>query len=247
MKSKKENGITLIELLVGVAIFSVIASSLSMTFANGVMFSRKAQARDSVVQDAHWTVEALRRDLENLVPYSQGPGGNSFRGETDSLSFVISTEKGLRRVCYFAAPKEDVRIHEVLVRHLEAGSAAETGSTSVEKKQALLVRAEQPFPLLDEGDADDETEQEVLSFYIIEESLRFSYAYWADDAQAGGLSWDGQWDRQGLPAGVRFRGDFVNVSGNTEPLAVRQNIAVPLGLKGLLPGTLYQREKVCFL
>jgi len=264
MRKKEKKGITLIELLVGVSIFSVIASSLYMTFANGVLFSRKAQARDGIIQDAQWTVNALSEDLENMVPYTQGNvlgevfatrveqatdgnvdltlrdvqgpavGANSFAGEPDGLTLVTATDKGLRQVRYYLALPEDVHIHQALVRYLKAGSSVESGVIGQDQPKHVLLVREER-PFPFINVADVlEKTEREVLSFHVLEES-LSFSYaYWNDQDV--LSWIDQWGKQGVPVGVRVRAAFVSSSEKIKPLEIEQDILVPLGMRRLLKG-----------
>jgi prepilin-type N-terminal cleavage/methylation domain-containing protein len=67
--NKKIDGFTIIELLLGLAIFATIALSLYATFANGIRIHRKSQSVEDIYRDARMAIDILTLDLENMVPY----------------------------------------------------------------------------------------------------------------------------------------------------------------------------------
>jgi len=58
-----------------VSIFSIMATSLYVTFAHGIKLNRESQSLEDVYRDARWTIEALTFDLENAVAFEYSQEG----------------------------------------------------------------------------------------------------------------------------------------------------------------------------
>src|SRR5207247_11053245 len=77
-----QHGVTLIEPLVSLTIFSVIAVAVYSVFAAGVGAWRKAQELSSTYQTARLVLDDLAQELTNAVNIS----GTDFVGEPQTLS-----------------------------------------------------------------------------------------------------------------------------------------------------------------
>ena len=68
-------GFSLVELLIALGIFSVIALSLYVVFANGLRIQKEAKNLEDVYRDARFIMESITQDVENMVPLSSGQNG----------------------------------------------------------------------------------------------------------------------------------------------------------------------------
>ena len=101
-------GFTLIEILVSLSIFSIIALAVYASFAGGIGAWKKAQEFSSVYQTSRLLLQDMARELKNTVPIT----GIQFEGGPGKISFVTATQNpfskldapitshGLSRVSY---------------------------------------------------------------------------------------------------------------------------------------------------
>ena len=117
---------TLIELLLGISILSVISLTIYMTFANGIAVNRKAQNLENLYREVNDTMQGISLDLENMVSYrsfknksdSNSSGSQQsgiFSGKSTSLSLLLPTEEGLKIVRYALQAPESGSIYQVIV------------------------------------------------------------------------------------------------------------------------------------
>ncbi len=72
----------MIEALLGLAIFSVIAVTLYSTFWSGIQIDQRLE--DRIYRQASWALEGMARELQNATIYdfsSSYPDINGFLGE----------------------------------------------------------------------------------------------------------------------------------------------------------------------
>lgn len=86
---KYDSGFTLIEMMVAVSIFSIVALISTSSILAIVDANRKAQSLKSVVNNLHFTMETISRNIRVGRTYScrnSIPGGTSIRVANDCLS-----------------------------------------------------------------------------------------------------------------------------------------------------------------
>lgn len=171
-----QQGFTLIELVVGLAIYAVIALAVYSAFASGVGAWRKAREFSSTYQTARVVLDDLARELTNAVTLSRA----DFVGEPQRLSFLT------------------VR------RHREpAGHPADPGITrvtyEVRRDRAAAASSLVRMEASDVGGPREEETELVVSPIS---GLEFLYTYRDDTGQI--LPWSDGWRvRDALPLGVK--------------------------------------------
>jgi len=83
-RQRKEQGLTLIELVVSLTIFSVISLAVYSSFAGGISVWRKAREFSSVYQTARLLLDDMALELKNAVMVS----GTEFIGGPRTISFI---------------------------------------------------------------------------------------------------------------------------------------------------------------
>ncbi len=172
---RKDQGFTLIELVVSLVIFSVISLSIYSSFAGGISVWRKAQEFSSVYQTARLLLDDMAMELKNAVKVS----GTEFNGGPRSLSFIT-----LRQGSHGASASEVTQIAKVTFEVLRDPSAS---------GYALFRR--QAFNLKVRGEA------ELMVGSLA--SLEFQYTY--KNSDGGLQPWAKVWKMNDeLPLGVKI-------------------------------------------
>lgn len=235
--SRRLAGFTLIEFLLGISIFSILALSLYMTFANGLKVSRRAQASLDLYREIRWSLEAISLDLENMIAFSYlGEGTKpqlAFQGDAQSLSLVLATEDELRVVRYYQQHPQESHVHQVLI-----GSHASKNVPVIAKYEQtgdrihFLIREEQPMTTLfkSRGKEENAAATEVLSQNTQAGSLKFSYAY-AQDKEAKTITWQDEWHEPSLPAGVKIALTFIDPESQAT-IPFEKSVLIPTGTWG---------------
>jgi prepilin-type N-terminal cleavage/methylation domain-containing protein len=238
-RGSSSSGLTLIELLLGLLIFSLIAMSLYSTYINGVRVSQRVRLRDDLFREARWMIDALTLDLENMVAY-RGPlvpgetVKGSFAGSEDHLSMILPTEDGLSQIKYYLRLPEYGSVFQTVVQRRSSLDEVTVDRQKESSRIVYLIREERPLRLPDgqEEPADDlERGAEILSRMVQEGSLRLAYA---DRGQTGelGISWRADWDEAYFPSGVRVELTLQPDSEDEPPRHIRKDILIPLGVWG---------------
>ena len=231
---KNPKAFTLVELLLGLTIFSIILASLYSTFSNGIELNRRSEDVNRVYREARWSLEILSRDLENARAYDYSnsyPQKTAFSGEADKLSFIRPTEAGLKIVNYYLeAPKEGSIYETIIGRH----SSRNVSVVSRYEENAvvhLFIREEKDF-VDDLQSVTAASEKQVLSSSAKENSLKFSYAYLEGEEGNEKVAWKDSWTEKYVPASIRIKITFINPDKSTEPLSVLKEIYIPTGFWG---------------
>ena len=222
---------TLIELLLGLAIFSIIALCVYSTFAGGIQLNLRSEQQNEIYREARWSQWLLVKDLENAVPYDFSmsyPDKFAFHGEKNEITLVLSAEDGLRVVRYYLMEPQRDEIHKVVVGETHAKNVA----VVTERREALpeyyLMREEKPLIAYLRGASDANTEREIIGTHIKENGLRFSYGY-SFLEQPEDYIWQNQWRYNKIPSHVRLEMDFLPAQPDQEAITLTRDIFIPHG------------------
>ena len=115
---KINSAFTLIELLLGLSIFSVVSLCLYASFSTGIHLSRRSEKNNKIYREIRWALEQMSLDLENAVFYdfsNSYPGKLSFIGEDEKISFLLPSDEGLKVVSYYHMKPSESKIHQTLI------------------------------------------------------------------------------------------------------------------------------------
>ncbi len=225
------NGFSLIELLLGVALFSVIALCAYSTFWGGVKLSRYAQDVDVSSREIRWAFDLISRELENAVPYDFSgsyPERSAVEGTQDKITFLLAEKTGLKAVSYYLAAPESSAVHKIIIGERRAANTDVTLKEEHAGRAYYLVREEMDFAdYLDEAGARDPS-VEIIAARIKESGLRFSYGYTEEE----NFSWKDAWHDNTVPQSVRVTIDAVPAREQQPSLKLFRDIFVPHGVPG---------------
>ena len=114
-----KNGFSLLELLIAMTIFVVVAVVLYSSFASGINVWRQAKSSFDTYQNARLSLEIIARDLRNSISYE----GLEFSGEKDRVSFaglINCAEPGepeilkIGKISYYFEETEDAIVRQVM-------------------------------------------------------------------------------------------------------------------------------------
>jgi prepilin-type N-terminal cleavage/methylation domain-containing protein len=110
----RSKGFTLVELLLALAIFSVVGLAVSATFGMGINTWKKLEGVTQRYQEARLLLDRFGWELRNCVRMdiksfndADNPEGYDFYGEKDKLYFFTTKENGISAVMYRKKAGED--------------------------------------------------------------------------------------------------------------------------------------------
>ena len=254
------SGFTLIEVLVAVGIFSVIAVTLYTTYSNAMQIDRRSRAVGLAYRQARWAIAVLSADLENVVdehlPMSEDGAVHrvTVGDATDHNVTVVTGEMTEERADTFsfsgdaqalsfirAVPGGLVVVRYALrpVADLDTDSAGTdwagfVPAWMVEAGEAglgqVLIREQAELRSLD-LDSDSAWRQTVLLRNLDGEQPVFAYVPGPQVGDSEEIPWQEDWSEQSLPSGVRFNIAYAQGAGD-QGGALHQDILIPLGAWG---------------
>lgn len=185
---KNRSAFTLLELLIAVAIFSIIATVLYSSFSGGIRILRRTQALLGAHQDLRFAMTELSLDLHNslLIPLNEPPQDiviaegekNSpayyFTGKNDSFTFVTlkdsltSDGRQARQICnvtYYLDGAQQKTLMRI-VKYQGKGFAAVPGG-----EEALLGNIDRAEILYSYESNDEDSPPEWLNFWEEEKKV----------------------------------------------------------------------------
>jgi prepilin-type N-terminal cleavage/methylation domain-containing protein len=218
---KRRGGFSLMELLLAVAIFSVIALCLYSTFSGGIRIWRRQEEALRSSQGVRMALDAMSRELKGAMNYSAPKNNPSlsadltaekypvFSGSDNTLAFVTAAAGKIEKVTYF----------------FENSS----GSAGALKKRVAF-----------QADGFNEDTEKADTIISGVNAVLFEYAYTPEKA-GDPLVWQNSWNQDKLPQDVRItltmqprqekKGIFGQETKKKEEI-FRKTIFIPVGIPG---------------
>jgi type II secretion system protein J len=245
MQVMKDNhqAFTLLELLLGILIFSIIGMAVYAVFASGVLLSQRSENRGATLRDGRMALDLMARDLENMVEYNffsdDFPG--SFRGFADEIAFLLPTEKGLRWVRYVLKEPMMTRIHQTLIGSRSAQNVNMTFENHEADRLRYLIRqefsfTETPFDVGvgNQGEREDDFHEEVILMTVKPGGLQFQFGFVEGETTLR-YFWKETWENQsGIPANIRLDFVLADTREGEQDVNFSLKVLVPHGRLGSL-------------
>jgi prepilin-type N-terminal cleavage/methylation domain-containing protein len=199
-----QNGFTLVEVLLGILIFSMITLSLYSVFAAGVNLNKRTERSLKISREASKIMDRMAGDFGNMAFYDFSgsyPDKKCYLVEQNSFGFLIRTDRGLQAIRYILQPVDLGKVHETLLGRTTKRNVAVTMKYSEPINLMALVREEQELrEFLKVGFTG--AIPEVLSRSVLREEMKI---YNAAAVKVGErkIPWVGGWTKKSLPRGVR--------------------------------------------
>lgn len=167
-------GLTLVELLVAVALLSVVAAAAIGMIGGGLSVWQRARDHAVFDQSLLLALESVRRDLHNVQPFRM----IAFEGTYDTLSFPVLLEAGTI---------EETRVREVGQRgyYLDSG-------------RRILCRGQVPYRRA------RATSWKTTCQPLATGVERVRFWYYAPDPTTGRYAWVGVWSSPEPPLAVKI-------------------------------------------
>lgn len=240
--NKSYRAFTLVELLLALSIFSIVAVCVYGTFWAGVKINQRAEGENEAYRQIRLALDLMAVDLENAVPYDftgSYPGQTAFKGEDGAVTFILPSGKGLKAIRYYLDSAQEGRVHKVVVgtRH-DRNVDTLVDYREQEVRPRNLVREEWDFPDYLGGTSGEHHAVEVLATGVGENSLEFFYGYLL--SPAGGednrvddvYEWREEWTQGDIPRMVRIEMDFFLAGTAQRMAAMRKDVLIPHGSWG---------------
>lgn len=157
-------GFTLLEMIVAIAIFSLVMLVATSAYFNLIALDRRARATNQVVNNLSFAVDAMVRGIRTGKNYqcldgSPYGGGNSTTGSCTKFTYTDSTLAGNNVVTYFLKANGTIgRCESTSACTADASASSITDPAITITKLVFYVRGVGTTP----GDTDGDTQPQVL-------------------------------------------------------------------------------------
>lgn len=230
----RRTAFSLIELLLALSIFSVIALSLYSTFAAGLSLSRRSEQTDEVYRQVRWTLEKVSAELENMVNYDFSSSYSdqlAFVGDEDKVTFIVPAQAGLKVVAYYLQPLDFGSVYKTMIGKHYSRNVDMVFLREQRADLEALLREEVDFVDYLSAVSPETKDVSVLHSKIKKGGLKFLYAYREVSGEEVKIVWKDKWDQKGIPAALQVELTFIDPE-RQEPVSVRKNIFIPTGVFG---------------
>ena len=231
-------GFTLVEMLLAVLIFSVIAAMIYGVLSTGMKLNHRVDQIRGVYQDARWGFGQWTRDLENARFYdftASYPDVIGFSGDEKEMRFLTASDKGLVMVRYYLGRPDYGRVIKTIIgKKVDKISPMIIESTQ-ELPEYFLMRQEQAladfFSASPTADASS-NDAEVICGFVVENGMRLRYGMVEDENKPSDLVWQMEWKEPFVPYGVEIQLTLKNSDTAAEAVTLNRQVMLPLGGMG---------------
>jgi len=204
---------TLIELLLALSLFSLIALTVYNVFFSGMRLNARSESVNKIYREARWTLDQIAKELENFTTYDLSasyPDLDTFVGKDKEIQFILAAPTGLKVVRYTLQSPTVEKIHKTIIgKRTSKLSSFVVNKEEKEEKVNVFIREE--MPLVDYLSANGVFEGpiEILSAQVKKDGLKF---FFADRSvkDSNTIEWKTSWGQPYLPLGIRVELIFYN-------------------------------------
>ena len=232
---KKDSGFTLIEILLGFLIFSIILVVLYSTFFSGMKIEERSAGDAATYNQAKMSLDMIGHELEEAVPFNFenfDPGLKAFEGSSLKISFLVKEKNGLRHVSYYLKERDKTKIRQTLIGQHYTKNVAATNITGEETQVLCLMRSDEAFVDFVSDAADSSVNEEVLFDNVRPDSFKISYAYLESENENAHLVWKNTWDKEYIPSGIRFEFALESFKKGDPLINIKKDVYIPTGFWG---------------
>ncbi|MBU4375978.1 MAG: prepilin-type N-terminal cleavage/methylation domain-containing protein [Candidatus Omnitrophica bacterium] len=209
MTSKSPPSFTLIELLIALSIFAVVAVTLYSTFFAGISVWKRSGDTSSAYQDIRVVFDDIARDLKDMIYFTKdGESAYAFIGAPNKVIFMTLEE--------YASPQMKPAREVVRVSYY-----FDTAKEEFIKKRADISLG---FDI-------EKAEEDVLLRGV--KDFQFEYCYDSGDEDDPYL-WQEEWedDEARIPRGIRIVTVMKAIKSGDEASEITRVIFIPTGVLG---------------
>ncbi|MFA5088204.1 MAG: prepilin-type N-terminal cleavage/methylation domain-containing protein [Candidatus Omnitrophota bacterium] len=222
-------GFSLIEILLGLALFSIVALILYNVFFGGIKVNRKSESASQMYREARWAFDRITSDLENMVPYdfsNSYPGSLAFSGGSNGFELLLATGTGLERVRYSLQSPDLGHRHQIVIgKHFSENAPVVIRREEEGAPQRTLIRDQIPFVDSLSPGQEENVRSQILCSGLIDGGLQFKYARQSDEGKRM-LVWEEEWGKEYFPVGVKVRLTFREEDGGGV-LTLEKDVLLP--------------------
>ncbi len=229
---KKKKGFTLIEVLLGLLIFSIISLGLYNTFRTGILLDRRGSGLTQLFQQVRWALEQLTEELEGARYYDFSGSyedKTSFFGDQSKMTFFIAEDDGLKVIEYSLAEPDFGKIVKTVIGKKVKKLKSLTLSYSEKNNVRFLIRKELSFAESLQEDSKSEGEKEVLITKVAEGGLSFKFGEIDKNEFSQELVWHDEWEGPYVPSAVRVELALLHPDKKSENIRLTRDIIIPIG------------------
>ncbi len=241
MTMKKRRGFSLIEAILALSIFSVLALCLYGTFSSGMMLNRRGETTDEVYRQMRWTMARVADELTSMVNYDFKNSKSEMTacvGERDRIAFLLPTPQGLKIIRYQLDSLAYGTVHKTVVGEHYSDMKSILVNYKETATNYALIREEEDFAsyfgdVADNNSSPSGNGRSVLSANIKAGGLKFLYAYQQGEEENFKIVWKDKWDLPQIPRAVQVQISFVDPEDKNKERQLTQNIFIPTGTFGV--------------
>ena len=214
-----EKGFTLLELLLAVSIFSIVASVIYSSFRLGIVSWKRTETNLLKYQKTRYVLDSITTDLTNAYFSTLVP----FTGEQDLVEFCGSfldpkTKKiTIGKISYSYAQPEDGGLGAIVRKKLPFWIVSQQKLYEEQQKDNdSLIQIEEP-------------ELEILLDNVIDFKLSYCYAASEEDNQT--LEWLGDWSSdEEIPIGIKVEIKIKDDNSDEATTSFSKRMYIPSGV-----------------
>lgn len=222
-------GFTLVELLLGTVIFSVVALTVYAVLFSALKIQQKSARYEDTVGQVSLALEIMARDLENTVGYNFAnsyPAIKAFSGVKGRLTFLQPAPEGLLFITYELVRPDEGRRETVRIGQHQKKNTAVTQSVTAEAPVYQLVRKSQPW--IDfVNQSTDNIQTRIVARNIAEDGMKCSFG--SVNPDSGERVWYSEWSFNVIPALTRIDLTAAGAQSGGQTVSLRKEVLNPAG------------------
>ncbi len=232
-----ETAFTLLEILLGIGIFSLIALSVYSVFGNALRIQQRLEQMSRQQREARFVFSKMTRDIENMLLYGQDQSNHNTLvniGEENQLTFFSFQKTGLKIVSYYLHTADFGSVQKTLVGQKFSKLRSVTVNQKIAEEQAqTLIREENAIGSALTTDpttsaADEKAEQDILSDQIQPDGLHFYYAHLEKgEGDHYTIAWESEMHKGAALLGIRIELTFLPFRKDQQPLTLTRDVLLP--------------------